>query len=137
MFRENHAYFLTDTAFWPHVPLATNLYLCIHSVTKADGSPKGFWGKPPSDIIQFPEGLLPVWGCPPCPGQSTHELQGLGQPVCISQAEIFAELGEVVKGVKPAHCEKTTVFKSLGECQPSGQTQNQSARQVTCRWGEG
>lgn len=92
-------------------------------------------GKPPPDIIQFPKGLLPVWGCPPCPGQSTHELQGLGQPVCISQAEIFAELGEVVKGVKPAHCEKTTVFKSLGECQPSGHTQNQSTRQVTCRWG--
>ena len=33
----------------------------------------------------------------------------------ISQAEIFAELGEVVKGMKPAHCEKTTVFKSLGK----------------------
>lgn len=32
-----------------------------------------------------------------------------------SQAKIFAELGEVVKGVKPAHCEKTTVFKSLGK----------------------
>lgn len=92
-------------------------------------------GKPPPDIFQFPEGLLPVWGCPPCPGQSTRELQGLGQPVCISQAEIFAELGEVVKGVKPAHCEKTTVFKSLGECHPPGHTQNQSARQVTCRWG--
>uniref|UniRef100_A0A4W2HTH7 Ketimine reductase mu-crystallin n=1 Tax=Bos indicus x Bos taurus TaxID=30522 RepID=A0A4W2HTH7_BOBOX len=34
--------------------------------------------------------------------------------VLLSGAEIFAELGEVVKGVKPAHCEKTTVFKSLG-----------------------
>lgn len=33
----------------------------------------------------------------------------------VLQAEIFAELGEVVKGVKPAHCEKTTVFKSLGK----------------------
>lgn len=33
----------------------------------------------------------------------------------ISQAEIFAELGEVVKGVKQAHCEETTVFKSLGK----------------------
>lgn len=30
------------------------------------------------------------------------------------QAKIFAELGEVVAGVKPALCEKTTVFKSLG-----------------------
>uniref|UniRef100_A0A8D2HDZ6 Ketimine reductase mu-crystallin n=1 Tax=Urocitellus parryii TaxID=9999 RepID=A0A8D2HDZ6_UROPR len=34
--------------------------------------------------------------------------------VLLSGAEIFAELGEVVKGMKPAHCEKTTVFKSLG-----------------------
>ncbi|XP_020821078.1 ketimine reductase mu-crystallin [Phascolarctos cinereus] len=34
--------------------------------------------------------------------------------VILSRAEIFAELGEVVKGVKPEHCEKTTVFKSLG-----------------------
>ncbi|KAF7474989.1 ketimine reductase mu-crystallin isoform X2 [Marmota monax] len=34
--------------------------------------------------------------------------------VLLSGAEIFAELGEVVKGIKPAHCEKTTVFKSLG-----------------------
>ncbi|XP_072692136.1 ketimine reductase mu-crystallin isoform X2 [Canis lupus baileyi] len=34
--------------------------------------------------------------------------------VLLSGAEIFAELGEVVKGVKPAHCDKTTVFKSLG-----------------------
>ncbi|XP_011384057.1 ketimine reductase mu-crystallin [Pteropus vampyrus] len=34
--------------------------------------------------------------------------------VLLSGAEIFAELGEVVKGVKPAYCEKTTVFKSLG-----------------------
>ncbi|XP_068952197.1 ketimine reductase mu-crystallin [Petaurus breviceps papuanus] len=34
--------------------------------------------------------------------------------VILSRTEIFAELGEVVKGVKPAHREKTTVFKSLG-----------------------
>ncbi|EHB13203.1 Mu-crystallin-like protein [Heterocephalus glaber] len=34
--------------------------------------------------------------------------------ILLSGAEIFAELGEVIKGVKPAHCEKTTVFKSLG-----------------------
>uniref|UniRef100_A0A9L0S1H6 Ketimine reductase mu-crystallin n=1 Tax=Equus caballus TaxID=9796 RepID=A0A9L0S1H6_HORSE len=34
--------------------------------------------------------------------------------VLLSGAEIFAELGEVVKGVKQAHCEETTVFKSLG-----------------------
>ncbi|XP_043831733.1 ketimine reductase mu-crystallin [Dromiciops gliroides] len=34
--------------------------------------------------------------------------------VILSGAEIFAEVGEVVKGVKPAHREKTTVFKSLG-----------------------
>lgn len=34
--------------------------------------------------------------------------------VLLSGADIFAELGEVVSGTKPAHCEKTTVFKSLG-----------------------
>uniref|UniRef100_A0A8D0L3G9 Ketimine reductase mu-crystallin n=1 Tax=Sphenodon punctatus TaxID=8508 RepID=A0A8D0L3G9_SPHPU len=34
--------------------------------------------------------------------------------VILSGAEIFAELGEVVKGTKPALSEKTTVFKSLG-----------------------
>ncbi|XP_036597901.1 ketimine reductase mu-crystallin [Trichosurus vulpecula] len=34
--------------------------------------------------------------------------------VILSGAKIFAELGEVVKGVKPAHREITTVFKSLG-----------------------
>ena len=30
------------------------------------------------------------------------------------QAEIFAELGEVILGKKPAVRDKTTVFKSLG-----------------------
>ncbi|XP_037008812.2 ketimine reductase mu-crystallin isoform X2 [Artibeus jamaicensis] len=34
--------------------------------------------------------------------------------ILLSGAEIFGELGEVVKGMKPAHGEKTTVFKSLG-----------------------
>uniref|UniRef100_A0A8C6GT05 Ketimine reductase mu-crystallin n=1 Tax=Mus spicilegus TaxID=10103 RepID=A0A8C6GT05_MUSSI len=34
--------------------------------------------------------------------------------VLLSGADIFAELGEVISGAKPAHCEKTTVFKSLG-----------------------
>uniref|UniRef100_UPI00398E855D ketimine reductase mu-crystallin n=1 Tax=Pristiophorus japonicus TaxID=55135 RepID=UPI00398E855D len=34
--------------------------------------------------------------------------------VILSGAEIFAELGEVVKGTKPAVNERTTVFKSLG-----------------------
>ncbi|XP_038195706.1 ketimine reductase mu-crystallin [Arvicola amphibius] len=34
--------------------------------------------------------------------------------VLLSGADIFAELGEVVSGAKPALCEKTTVFKSLG-----------------------
>lgn len=34
-----------------------------------------------------------------------------------SQAKVFAELGEVINGTKPAHREKTTVFKSLGESQ--------------------
>lgn len=39
--------------------------------------------------------------------------------VFFSQAEIFAELGEVLKGTKPALPEKTTVFKSLGKNSPS------------------
>lgn len=34
--------------------------------------------------------------------------------VILSGAEVFAELGEVINGTKPAHREKTTVFKSLG-----------------------
>ncbi|XP_042196855.1 ketimine reductase mu-crystallin isoform X1 [Callorhinchus milii] len=34
--------------------------------------------------------------------------------VILSGADIFAELGEVVKGTRPALCEKTTLFKSLG-----------------------
>ncbi|XP_069503777.1 ketimine reductase mu-crystallin [Ambystoma mexicanum] len=34
--------------------------------------------------------------------------------VLLSGVEIFAELGEVVKGTKPALTEKTTVFKSVG-----------------------
>ncbi|KAM3835939.1 ketimine reductase mu-crystallin, partial [Diretmus argenteus] len=34
--------------------------------------------------------------------------------VILSGAEVFAELGEVVNGTRPAHREKTTVFKSLG-----------------------
>ncbi|GAB1292622.1 Ketimine reductase mu-crystallin [Apodemus speciosus] len=34
--------------------------------------------------------------------------------VLLSGADIFAELGEVISGAKPAHREKTTVFKSLG-----------------------
>ncbi|XP_056153776.1 ketimine reductase mu-crystallin [Lampris incognitus] len=34
--------------------------------------------------------------------------------VILSGAEVFAELGEVLHGTRPAHREKTTVFKSLG-----------------------
>ncbi|XP_022598969.1 ketimine reductase mu-crystallin [Seriola dumerili] len=34
--------------------------------------------------------------------------------VILSGAEVFAELGDVINGTKPAHREKTTVFKSLG-----------------------
>ncbi|XP_062915492.1 ketimine reductase mu-crystallin [Mobula hypostoma] len=34
--------------------------------------------------------------------------------IVLSGAEIFAELGEVIVGKKPALCDKTTVFKSLG-----------------------
>ncbi|XP_034426391.1 ketimine reductase mu-crystallin [Hippoglossus hippoglossus] len=34
--------------------------------------------------------------------------------VILSGAEMFAELGDVINGTKPAHREKTTVFKSLG-----------------------
>ncbi|KAM7381915.1 hypothetical protein PAMA_012666 [Pampus argenteus] len=34
--------------------------------------------------------------------------------IILSGAEVFAELGDVINGTKPAHREKTTVFKSLG-----------------------
>ncbi|KAG9333661.1 hypothetical protein JZ751_010730 [Albula glossodonta] len=34
--------------------------------------------------------------------------------IILSGASVFAELGEVLNGTKPALCEKTTVFKSLG-----------------------
>nr|XP_020471549.1 ketimine reductase mu-crystallin [Monopterus albus] len=34
--------------------------------------------------------------------------------VILSGAEVFAELGDVINGTKPAHREKKTVFKSLG-----------------------
>ncbi|XP_051925712.1 ketimine reductase mu-crystallin isoform X2 [Hippocampus zosterae] len=34
--------------------------------------------------------------------------------IILSRAEVFAELGEVISGGKPAMREKTTVFKSLG-----------------------
>ncbi|XP_023687034.2 ketimine reductase mu-crystallin isoform X2 [Paramormyrops kingsleyae] len=34
--------------------------------------------------------------------------------VILSGAVVFAELGEVINGSKPAHSERTTVFKSLG-----------------------
>lgn len=50
---------------------------------------------------------------------SVHPYAGLCKYVFVPQAEIFAELGEVVKGTKPALPEKTTVFKSLGKNNPS------------------
>ena len=31
------------------------------------------------------------------------------------QAEIYAEIGEVINGSKQAHWEKTTIFKSVGK----------------------
>uniref|UniRef100_A0A672YDY0 Ketimine reductase mu-crystallin n=1 Tax=Sphaeramia orbicularis TaxID=375764 RepID=A0A672YDY0_9TELE len=34
--------------------------------------------------------------------------------IILSGTKVFAELGEVLNGTKPAHKEKTTVFKSLG-----------------------
>uniref|UniRef100_I3KV37 Ketimine reductase mu-crystallin n=2 Tax=Oreochromis niloticus TaxID=8128 RepID=I3KV37_ORENI len=34
--------------------------------------------------------------------------------VILSGVEVFAELGDVINGIKPAYREKTTVFKSLG-----------------------
>lgn len=34
------------------------------------------------------------------------------------QVEVFAEIGEVISGKKPALREKTTVFKSLGKADP-------------------
>ncbi|KAM4631794.1 ketimine reductase mu-crystallin isoform 2-T2 [Discoglossus pictus] len=34
--------------------------------------------------------------------------------IVLSQADIYAEIGEVLKGTKTAHSDKTTVFKSVG-----------------------
>ncbi|XP_074866816.1 ketimine reductase mu-crystallin isoform X2 [Carettochelys insculpta] len=45
---------------------------------------------------------------------SREAAQNESGDVILSGAEIFAELGEVIKGTKPALPEKTTVFKSLG-----------------------
>lgn len=38
------------------------------------------------------------------------------------QAEVYAELGDVINGTKPAHRDKTTVFKSLGRSTWMGTT---------------
>lgn len=82
-------------------------------------------------LIQFRD-VLPIQA-----GQSRHALHGLGQCVFISQAEIFAELGEVVKGVKPAYCEKTTVFKSLGKGHRSqGTNPTRAQGRSTRQWEE-
>lgn len=40
------------------------------------------------------------------------------------QAEVFAELGEVLNGSRPALRNKTTVFKSLGKFFPLSPGQN-------------
>ncbi|CAG04436.1 unnamed protein product, partial [Tetraodon nigroviridis] len=50
--------------------------------------------------------------------------------VVLSGAEVFAELGDVINGVKPALREKTTVFKSLG----MGVQDAASAQLVFQRW---
>ncbi|XP_041818822.1 ketimine reductase mu-crystallin [Chelmon rostratus] len=50
--------------------------------------------------------------------------------VVLSGAEVFAELGDVINGTKPAHREKTTVFKSLG----MGVEDAVSAELVFDRW---
>ncbi|XP_070783452.1 ketimine reductase mu-crystallin [Enoplosus armatus] len=50
--------------------------------------------------------------------------------IILSGAEVFAELGEVINGTKPAHREKTTMFKSLG----MGVEDAVSAELVFDRW---
>lgn len=39
------------------------------------------------------------------------------------QAEVFAELGDVINGTKAAHRDKTTVFKSLGRSTRRGSSE--------------
>lgn len=50
--------------------------------------------------------------------------------VILSGAEVFAEIGEVLIGTRPAHRDKTTVFKSLG----MGIQDAVSAKLVYDRW---
>ncbi|KAM3592431.1 uncharacterized protein V6R79_018516 [Siganus canaliculatus] len=50
--------------------------------------------------------------------------------IILSGAEVFAELGDVINGTKPAQREKTTVFKSLG----MGVEDAVSAELVYDRW---
>ncbi|GAA6219875.1 ketimine reductase mu-crystallin [Lates japonicus] len=53
--------------------------------------------------------------------------------IVLSGAEVFAELGDVINGTKPAHREKTTVFKSLG----MGVKDAVSAKLVFDQWKAG
>ncbi|KAL6095265.1 crym [Pungitius sinensis] len=53
--------------------------------------------------------------------------------VVLSGALVFAELGEVLNGTKPAHREKTTVFKSLG----MGVEDAVSAKLIFDKWKAG
>lgn len=136
-----------DTVSWQHMPWPQT---CVSpsAVSQRQVVPrKDSRGQHPPDSIQFTNGLFvqcisyPLKGCPPLclPGYTSQgsrpERHGLGQCVFISQAEIFAELGEVVKGVKPAHCDRTTVFKSLGKGHCPQGTQLTRA-QAGCPWRE-
>ncbi|XP_076007778.1 ketimine reductase mu-crystallin [Genypterus blacodes] len=47
-------------------------------------------------------------------GDSREGAMAESGDIILSGAEVFAELGEVINGTKPAHRERTTVFKSLG-----------------------
>lgn len=99
------------------------------------GSRAGSRGKHRPDRTQFTDGLFirfisyPLPGCPLPPAVQPAGQACAAWParVLTLQAEIFAELGEVVAGVKPALCEKTTVFKSLG---------NAIAPGTSNHWGE-
>lgn len=89
------------------MPLATDLYLCIHGVIEADGAPKEFWEEASSRhqaACRWSTGQIFSSRSP-----GMRSLHGLGRCVLTSQAESSVELGEVRGGVGgAARCERTT-----------------------------
>lgn len=79
------------------MPLATDLYLCIHGVIEADGAPKEFWEEASSRhqaACRWSTGQIFSSRSP-----GMRSLHGLGRCVLTSRAESSVELGEVRGGV--------------------------------------